>query len=86
MRRLLPPGRKGAYADPVATKLRATAEHEVGYQYALWKGDLKGALLQARRVCDGLEGGHELRPTAGLGNYAAAVAWGLSDQEKDSNT
>ncbi len=70
--------------DPVATKLRATAEHEVAYQYALWKGDLRGALLHARRVCDGLEGGHELRPYRALWYYfAGAAAWVLSEQESD---
>ena len=66
--------------DPVTPVLGSIVGDELAYVYALWNGQLVAALEAAKRVCDGLHGGKELKPYAGLWFYlASAVAQRLAD-------
>lgn len=68
--------------DPVAKVLREVVRHELDYVYAAWSGDWTYAAGAARKVCDGLGGGRELKPYQALWYYVASNATTAAEEHR----
>lgn len=68
--------------DPVAKVLREVVRDELDYVYAAWSGDWTYATGAARKVCDGLGGGPELKPYQALWYYVASNATTAAEEHR----